>query len=67
MFHQETNLANEVYGSRIVEVAKDGEIPTFVKSLFAEVEARGLCEQGIYRISGTSNLIQTLKSAIDSG
>ncbi|PWN49057.1 hypothetical protein IE53DRAFT_165967 [Violaceomyces palustris] len=45
-------------------VEREGrDVPIAIERMFAEVEARGLREQGIYRISGAKSSIEALKDA----
>jgi hypothetical protein len=51
-----------------VEVwTESNSLPVILAKCLAEVERRGLTEVGIYRISGTSSVIQEVKSAFDNG
>ncbi|BFZ53545.1 rho GTPase-activating protein [Savitreella phatthalungensis] len=43
-----------------------GEIPMVARVLMDDVEARGLHEQGIYRISGSMAHVQSLKAELDA-
>lgn len=42
------------------------EVPRVVEQCIAEIERRGMTEEGIYRLSGSSLGIQELKQAYDS-
>ena len=42
-------------------------LPRFVDAVLSAVEGRGLSEVGIYRISGESKIIQSLKEALNKG
>ncbi|KAK0524936.1 rho GTPase-activating protein [Tilletia horrida] len=54
-----------LWGSSLVELAeKEGrDVPLGLERMLAEIEARGLREQGIYRISGAKSAIMGLKDA----
>ncbi|CBQ70567.1 related to BEM2-GTPase-activating protein [Sporisorium reilianum SRZ2] len=56
-----------LYGRPLVElVEREGHsVPTAVERMFAEIEARGLREQGIYRISGSKSAVENLRRAWD--
>ncbi|SPO22522.1 related to BEM2 - GTPase-activating protein [Ustilago trichophora] len=59
--------AAPLYGRPLVElVEREGHsVPTAVERMFAEIEARGLREQGIYRISGSKSAVENLRRAWD--
>lgn len=56
-----------LYGRPLAELAeREGHsVPTAVERMFAEIEARGLREQGIYRISGSKSAVENLRRAFD--
>ncbi len=56
-----------LYARPLAELAeREGHsVPTAVERMFAEVEARGLREQGIYRISGSKSAVENLRTAWD--
>ncbi|SNX82548.1 related to BEM2 - GTPase-activating protein [Melanopsichium pennsylvanicum] len=56
-----------LYGRPLIElVEREGHsVPTAVERMFAEIEARGLREQGIYRISGSKSAVENLRRAWD--
>lgn len=56
-----------LYGRPLPElVEREGHsVPTAVERMFAEIEARGLREQGIYRISGSKSAVENLRRAWD--
>ncbi len=56
-----------LYGRPLVElVEREGHsVPAAVERMFAEIEARGLREQGIYRISGSKSAMENLRRAWD--
>lgn len=58
---------NPVFGVELVKLMKrDGqEVPEIVRKCTDAVEASGLKSVGIYRLSGTSTQIQSLKSSFD--
>ncbi|KAE8216721.1 hypothetical protein CF327_g157 [Tilletia walkeri] len=67
----ETKAARSVFtplwGPSLVELAeKEGrEVPLGLERMLVEIEARGLREQGIYRISGAKSAIMALKDAFN--
>ncbi|CAD6890843.1 unnamed protein product [Tilletia controversa] len=56
-----------LWGPSIIELAeKEGrEVPLGLERMLMEIEARGLREQGIYRISGAKSAIMALKEAFN--
>lgn len=56
-----------LYGRSLKELVEhEGHsVPTAVERMFAEIEARGLREQGIYRISGSKSAVENLRRAWD--
>lgn len=56
-------LQREVGGQAI----RPSAIPSIIELCLAEVEARGLSEQGIYRIAGAASEINALKDAFNRG
>ncbi|KAL9935547.1 hypothetical protein V8E36_005895 [Tilletia maclaganii] len=54
-----------LWGPSLIELAeKEGrDVPLGLERMLAEIEARGLREQGIYRISGAKSAIMALKEA----
>lgn len=62
------NGQTAVFGLSLQELAERDQIliPIVVEKCLAEVEKRGLTEEGIYRLSGSSNAIQDLKSQFDA-
>ncbi|KAJ1589027.1 hypothetical protein NDA15_001663 [Ustilago hordei] len=56
-----------LYGRPLVELSeREGHsVPTAVERMFAEIEARGLREQGIYRISGSKSSVENLRRTFD--
>lgn len=45
----------------------DVEVPPIVRKCCEAIEKYGMASQGIYRISGTSTKVQTLKQRLDKG
>lgn len=60
---------NPVFGMDLTKLMqRDGqEVPAVVVKCTEAVEATGLKSVGIYRLSGTSTQIQSLKSSFDRG
>ncbi|CDS01327.1 hypothetical protein [Sporisorium scitamineum] len=56
-----------LYGRPLMELMeREGHsVPTAVERMFAEIEARGLREQGIYRIPGSKSAVENLRRAWD--
>ncbi|OLL25413.1 GTPase-activating protein BEM2/IPL2 [Neolecta irregularis DAH-3] len=62
-------LRNQVFGVDLDELCeRDGQdIPIAVEILLNEIERRGLKELGLYRVPGSVNSINAMKTAFDSG
>ena len=65
--------ANQGHGGHVFGVSlgelqqRDGKpVPLAIERLLCEVERRGLDEQGIYRVSGTKNAVDALRTTLDS-
>ncbi|SPO35455.1 related to BEM2 - GTPase-activating protein [Pseudozyma flocculosa] len=53
-------------GKSGAQIDREGSaVPMAVEKMFAEIEARGLREQGIYRISGAKSAIEGLRNALN--
>ncbi|WFD30545.1 hypothetical protein MSPP1_001566 [Malassezia sp. CBS 17886] len=60
--------AASVFRVPLAELAvRDGSpIPPVIECLLQEIELRGLAEQGLYRVSGSKNVVDALQQALDS-
>ncbi|KAN0060940.1 hypothetical protein ACQY0O_006674 [Thecaphora frezii] len=61
------SIAAPLYGIPLPAIVeREGSaVPMAIEKMFAEIEARGLREQGIYRISGAKSAIEGLRDALN--
>ncbi|XP_060085626.1 active breakpoint cluster region-related protein-like [Ylistrum balloti] len=64
---QPSKIQGGVFGVRLKNIIsrENKTIPTIVSTCMKEIEARGLDEVGIYRVSGVTSEIQRLKKTFD--
>lgn len=64
---QPSKIQGGMFGVKLKSVTnrEHKTVPTFVTTCLKEIEARGLDELGIYRVSGVTSEIQRLKKAFD--
>jgi hypothetical protein len=71
-----TNGAQAVFGVELQELLQretgeeeppSGTVPLVIEQCLAEIEKRGLCEVGIYRIAGANSEINYLKDMFNKG
>jgi len=66
---KELSSGNLVFGTSLEELARrdNATVPLIIEKCIAEVERRGLTEEGIYRVSPSAIHMQELRVAIDKG
>lgn len=66
---QPQHLTGMTFGVELSEqaVVPGTEIPKVVQKCTEAIEAFGLDQVGIYRLSGTTSKVQALKAALDQG
>ena len=60
----------EIFGTdltTLVKAAGGGKPPFVLEKCITEIEKRGIYTEGIYRVSGSRELIERLKSLLEQG